>query len=75
MALDYMSKEYRLAGDFRLARYASFLLENYFELHDELCYEEGRLMKEYCTLGSEESRAGLEAAHGRTYAMRKKYLA
>ncbi|NLA76623.1 MAG: PHP domain-containing protein [Clostridiales bacterium] len=75
VALDYMSKEYRLAGDFRLARYAAFLLDNYFELHDELCYEEGRLMKEYCTLATEESRKGLEAVYGRTDAMRKKYFA
>ena len=47
IAIDGISKEYRLVGDFRFAKYANFLLKNYFPLHDDLCYEEGRAMKDY----------------------------
>ena len=58
--------------------YGCFLLKNYFPLHDELCYEEGRLMKQYVT-GSpaerEEAAATLSAIHGRVERLRKKYFA
>ncbi|MDR2178540.1 MAG: hypothetical protein LBP20_10970 [Treponema sp.] len=37
----------RLYGLHRYVMFALFLLEEYFPLHDELCYEEGRLMKDY----------------------------
>jgi predicted metal-dependent phosphoesterase TrpH len=37
----------RLYGRHRYVMFALFLLEEYFPLHDELCYEEGRLMKDH----------------------------
>jgi predicted metal-dependent phosphoesterase TrpH len=37
----------RLYGLHRYVMFALFLLEEYFPLHDELCFEEGRLMKDY----------------------------
>ncbi len=37
----------RAYGPFRLVNYAHFLLRYVFPLHDEMCFEEGRLMIEY----------------------------
>ena len=63
-----------MVGEFRLVRYASFLYENFFPLHDELCYEEGLLMKKYVT-GEEDAEAQLKAIQGRMKRQREKYFA
>ena len=47
VAVDTISKEYRLVGDFRLVKYASFLMENWYPLHDVLCAPQGTYMREY----------------------------
>lgn len=47
VAIDTISTEFRVVGSNRLARYVTFLLKNYFPLHDELCFEEGRAMRQY----------------------------
>ncbi len=77
VAVDCISAEYRLVGDLRLVRYADFLMNCYFPLHDELCYEEGRLMKDYVS-GTpderEEAARLLKALRGRTDRMRSKYF-
>lgn len=66
-----------LVGDNRLVRYGWFLMQNYFTLHDELCVEEGRLMKIYRT-GSDEEREdakkALEFIAGRMDKFRKKFF-
>ncbi|MEG0664738.1 MAG: hypothetical protein RR483_06535, partial [Clostridia bacterium] len=50
VAIDYFKgNDYRVYGSFRLSAYTTFLMDNYFPLHDEMCFEEGRLMKEFCT--------------------------
>lgn len=74
IAIDGISKEYRLVGDFRLAKYANFLLKNYFPLHDDLCYEEGRAMKDYAC-GVEGAKETLEFLSGRVQKQREKYFA
>jgi len=77
VGIDNMSRDYRLVGELRLVRYARFLLENYFPLHDELCFEEGRLMKDYvCGDACEKEAAaeGLKAVYGRTDRRREKYF-
>lgn len=66
--------DYRLVGETRLIKYSAFLLENYFDLHDELCFEEGNLMKEYSCTGSEESKKGLNNIAGRTKKLQQKYF-
>lgn len=38
---------YHLYGEFRMVKYADFLLQNYFPVYREFCYEQGRLLKEY----------------------------
>lgn len=66
VAIDHMPGEQpRVYGSFRLVKYARFLLENYFPVHDSLCFEEGRLMRDFIN-GDESARAALEALHGRT---------
>ena len=58
----------RLCGSFRLVKFAYFLLREVFPLHDELCVEEGRLMRHYA--GGDASAAGaLAALQGRVGAL------
>ncbi len=73
IAIDGISREFRLVGDFRLAKYANFLLKNYFPLHDDLCYEEGRAMKDY-VCGVEGAKETLEFINGRIQKQREKYF-
>jgi hypothetical protein len=61
----------RLYGEYRYTAFALFLLEEYFPLHDELCFEEGRLMKEYAS-GAEGAAALLNAMRGRCGALMEK---
>ena len=78
VAVDTISREFRLVGEARFVRYGTFLLRHWFPLHDELCYEEGRLMKQYVTGTPEEkaeAKAQLAAVAGRTRRMLQKYFA
>lgn len=74
VAVDTISTEYRMVGDLRLVKYAAFLYENFFPLHDELCREEGMLMKQYAT-GDEDAARLFNAIHGRMKKQREKYFA
>lgn len=74
IAVDTISAEYRIVGDFRLMKYARFLLDNYFDLHDEMCMEEGRLMKLYVTGADEAAGDTLRAIAGRSERFLKKYI-
>lgn len=49
VAVDTISPEYRLVGDFRLVKYGSFLMENWYPLHDLACQSEGYYLKKYLT--------------------------
>jgi hypothetical protein len=77
VAVDTISKEFRLVGENRFVRYACFLLNNYFPRHDELCREEGRLMR-ICAVGTEEEREDaikqLTAINGRMKKFMEKYF-
>ena len=73
VAVDTISAEYRLVGDFRLVRYGSFLLENYFPLHDLACKAEGYYMKRYA-VGDPAAKAVLAAMRGQIPTMQKKYF-
>ena len=74
VAIDTISTEHRMVGPFRLVNYANFLYREFFPLHDELCYEEGRLMKGYVT-GEENAAELLKAISGRMKKQREKYFA
>ena len=73
IAVDTISKEYRLVGDFRLMKYASFLLENYFPLHDMACHAEGYYMNRYIA-GDTRATEILKAMKGQIPALQKKYF-
>lgn len=75
VAVDGISKEYRLVGDLRLTKYACFLMNYYFPLHDDLCHEEGRLMKDYYTKSDDDAAAVLKMIAPRMKKMREKYFA
>lgn len=77
VAIDTINEDFRLVGDNRLVRYTCFLLKEYFPLHDELCREEGRLMKQYATGTEEEKKeaaALLDIIGGRVQKHREKYF-
>lgn len=73
VAVDTISEEYRLVGDLRLVKYARFLLDEFTPLHDELCFEDGRLMKEYAA-GEKTAGKGLEFIFGRMKRLYGKYF-
>lgn len=61
----YPGEEIRAHGPYRIVRYALFLLDTYFYLHDQLCIEEGLQMKALIT-GDARARDSLRAMQGRT---------
>ena len=73
LAVDTISTEYRLVGDFRLMKYASFLMEDYFPLHDMACKNEGYYMNRYLA-GDKRAEAVLKAMKGQIPEMQKKYF-
>ena len=73
LAVDTISREYRLVGDFRLIKYGSFLMENYFPLHDLACSAEGYYMNRYLA-GDGRARTILEAMKGQVGEMMEKYF-
>ena len=74
VALDTLSAERRYVGSLRLVKYACFLNQEFFPLHDDLCYEEGRAMKDYAC-GVNGANKVLSAIYGRIKAQREKYFA
>jgi hypothetical protein len=74
VAVDTISAEYRLVGDFRWIRYGAFLMENYFPLHDEICRAEGYYLRRHFA-GDKQATAVLAAMKGQLPAMQKKYFA
>lgn len=55
----------RAYGPFRLMKYAQFLMREIMPEHDELCFEEGRLMMDYLA-GAEGTAGKLKALKGQT---------
>ena len=77
IAVDTISEEFRLVGEMRLVRYGCFLMKNYFPVHDELCYEEGRLMKQYAVGTADEKEEAVKTLgviNGRMKKLREKYF-
>jgi hypothetical protein len=73
VAVDTISKEYRLVGDFRLIKYGCFLMEHYFPLHDLACRAEGYYMRRYLA-GDTRAKDVLAAMKGQIPEMQKKYF-
>ena len=74
MAVDTISTEYRVVGDFRLVKYAGFLMEQYFPLHDLACKAEGYYMNRHIA-GDERASAVLATLKGQIPDMIRKYFA
>ena len=58
----------RSYGPFRLVRYTHFLLREVFPQHDELCFEEGRLMIQHAS-GDASAAARIALLQGQTAAL------
>ncbi|MGL4799202.1 MAG: PHP domain-containing protein [Cellulosilyticaceae bacterium] len=69
----YKGEAPRVHGSYRMVSYVMFLMENYFPLHDALCYEEGRRMLAYIR-GDEEAKESLERLAPRTEKLMDKYF-
>ena len=54
----------RIHGHYRMVKYARFLIDYYFPGHDELCVEEGVLMREYA-MGDSDAGNALRTLDGR----------
>lgn len=73
VAVDSISPEYRLVGDFRWIRYGAFLMEHYFPLHDRACHAEGYYLHRHFA-GDKQATAVLAAMKGQIPALQKKYF-
>ena len=73
VAVQDINDHVEVLGSLRMMQYCWFLYENYFPLHDELCFEEGRLMKEYAC-GDEEAGEDLKRIGRRMEKLRRKYF-
>ena len=71
---EYTGQEPRFYSSYRMVSYAMFLYENYFPLHRELCYEEGRLMRDMVA-GDESAAELLSRLAGRTVKQREAFFA
>ncbi|MBR6771912.1 MAG: hypothetical protein IKM29_00815 [Clostridia bacterium] len=72
VAVGNVSPQYHLAGELRFVRYGRFLMDNYFPLHDELCFEEGRMMRDYINGRAEAEE--LSSLANRTKELESKYF-
>ena len=72
VAVDTISAEYRLVGEHRLQKYASFLMENYFPLHDRQAEMDGEMMYQF--RNGEATKEELEAVAARAEKLMKKYI-
>jgi len=75
LAVDAISDENRLVGDYRLVKYGWFLMEHYFPLHQQACFEQGRAMKEYYCGDRSQGRETLDFLNGRIARLWEKYFA
>ena len=74
VAVDTISDEYRLVGDFRWIRYGSFLMEHYFPLHDLAIRAEGYYLSRYFA-GDARAADVLKSLKGQIPEMQRKYFA
>ena len=66
-------ENYRIYGEWRLVRYAQFLMDYYFPLHNELCFASGLFMEDYVH-GDNEVRALIEKTEERLAGYEKAFF-
>ncbi len=72
VAVDTISKEYRLVGEYRLQKYASFLMERYFPIHDKQAFIDGELLYQYAV--GNATKDEVELIGNRAETLMKKYI-
>lgn len=72
VAIDTISAEYRVVGEYRLQKYAAFLMENYFPLHDKQAALDGEIMFRYVTGTADKTELDLISAKAEK--LMKKYI-
>lgn len=72
VAVDTISKEYRLVGEYRLQKYAAFLMENFYPLHDRQAQMDGEMMFQYIT--GNATKEELETVSARAETFFEKYV-
>lgn len=72
VAVDTISREYRLVGEHRFQKYASFLMENWYPVHDRLAAVDGEIMREYYV--GDACACELDVMKKKSDAMFKKYF-
>jgi hypothetical protein len=73
VAIQDIKNHVEVLGSLRMMKYCWFLYENYIPIHDEVCFEEGRLMREYAC-GDDEAGEELKRIGRRMEKLRKKYF-
>ncbi len=72
VAVDTISKEYRLVGPYRLQKYALFLMEYFYPVHDRQAMLDGEILRRYY-LG-EENASQVAYYSERSRELMKKYI-
>lgn len=73
VAVDTISEEYRLVGNFRWVKFGSFLKEEWYPLHDAACAAEGYYLNEYAK-GNPAAEKVLTSMKGQIPAMMAKFF-
>jgi hypothetical protein len=73
VAVQDIKEHVEVLGSLRMMKYCWFLYENYIPIHDEVCFEEGRLMREYAC-GDDEAGEELKRIGRRMEKLREKYF-
>ena len=72
VAVDSISKEFRLVGEHRLQKYACFLMENFYPIHDRQAALDGEVMRQYYVGDADAAEIGALAEKSRAFM--KKYI-
>ena len=72
VAVDTISKEYRLVGEYRYQKYGAFLIERYFPIHDKQAAMDGEMMYQYAIGNADKSE--VEMLGARAEKLLKKYI-
>ena len=72
VAVDTVSKEYRLVGEHRFQKYACFLMENFYPIHDRQAAMDGEVMRQYYVGDATAEEIGTLAKKSRAFI--RKYI-
>lgn len=70
VAVDTISKEFRLVGEHRLQKYACFLMKNFYPIHDRQAAVDGEVMRQYYVGEATAEEIGALACKSRAFIMK-----